>query len=84
MERLIFDRKRHAVILNLNTRVYKMDKILKIAQTFSQACNVDVSGDVDCTVQVTLKPKSRNMRAEEIGYEFFNHVLAEMKISEDI
>jgi hypothetical protein len=78
------DRKSNSTLVNLNTKIYKIDKVLKVAQTFSDICWVNVDGDVGGMVQVKLKPKSKGISIKKIGYEFFNHVLAEMKISEDI
>jgi hypothetical protein len=82
MERVQVDRKTNSAVLNLNTKLYKVEKILKVAQSFSEACYVDVGGDVEGVIQVKLKPKTKNLKASEVGYEFFNHVLAEMKADE--
>ncbi|NYZ78835.1 hypothetical protein H0N99_01675 [Candidatus Micrarchaeota archaeon] len=84
MQRVSIDQKKNTVLVNLSTKIYKIDKILKVAQTFTEACWVNVSGDVDGAVQVKLKPKSKDISTKKVGYEFLNHVLAEMKISEDI
>jgi hypothetical protein len=77
------DKKNNTALVTLNTKLYKIDNILSVAQTFTEACQVDVGGVVEGEVQVKLKPKSKNISIKTIGYEFLNYVLAEMKISED-
>lgn len=84
MQRMSIDRKKNTVLVGLNTKIYEIDKILKVAQTFTEVCWVNVDGDIDGTVQVRLKPKSKDIGIKKVGYEFLNHVLAEMKISEDV
>jgi len=77
------DRKKNTALVTLNPKIYKIDNILKVAQTFTEACWVNVDGDVNGIIQVSLKPKSKDISVKKVGYEFFNHVLAEMKVSED-
>jgi imidazoleglycerol phosphate dehydratase HisB len=77
------DTKKNTVSVDLNTKIYKLETILKVAQTFTEACWVSVGGEVEGAVQVKLKPKSKDISTKKIGYEFLNHVLAQMKISED-
>jgi hypothetical protein len=77
------DRKKNTAFLRLNTKIYKVNKILKVAQSFAKVCWVNVNGDANGIIQVSLKPRSENTDIKKVGYEFFNHVLAEMKLSED-
>jgi len=77
------DRKKNTALVTLNSKVYKIDNILKVAQTFTGACWVNVDGDVEGVVRVSLRPKSKDISVRKVGYEFFNHVLAEMKLSKD-
>ena len=77
------DRKNNSVVLNLNTKIYKADAVLRVAQIFTEICRVDVNGDASGILKVMLKPKTKEIGNKKIGYEFMNHILAEMKISED-
>ena len=83
MDAVEIDRKKNTVLVKLNTRFYRLDSILKVAQEFSAVCKVNVEGDVENSVQVKLKPRTKDAKINEIGFEFLNHVLAEMKIGED-
>jgi len=78
------NREDNIVLVKLNTKLYKLDSILKVAQAFTGACKVDVGGDAESSVQVKLKPKSKNIQINKVGLEFLNHVLADMKIDEDL
>jgi len=78
------DQKKNSVSVNLNTKLYKIDTILKVAQTFTDVCWVNVDGDSEGLIHVKLKPKTKRISTRKVGYEFLNHVLAEMKISEDV
>jgi hypothetical protein len=79
MQVVNIDKKKNTALVNLNTKIYKLETILKVAQTFTEACWVDVGGDVGSVVQVKLKPKSKNISTKKVGYEFLNYILAEMK-----
>ena len=84
LSRIQWDERRNTVSVSLNSKIYKIDRVLKVAQSFAGACLVDVGGDAEGVIQVKLKPKSKKIKAREVGYEFCNHVLAEMKMPEDI
>jgi len=67
------------VRLMLDSRFYDSNAVLMAAKAFTESCWVYLDGDQDDKIFISLKPKSREVALEEVGYEFFNYVLGLMK-----
>ena len=69
------------VKLIFDVRFYKASSILKAIDDFSEACWVSADGDPLKMIEVSLKPKSKEICLETLGPEFYNYVLSAMKCS---
>jgi hypothetical protein len=72
--------EKDSITLSLNTRIYKVKSIVATAEAFSQNFIVDVRSCAD-RVEVRIKPKAKNVELKDVGYEFFNYVLADSQSS---
>lgn len=77
MEKITVEKDR--VVVRVDTRFYPYSSILKTAKKFSDSCWVLVDGDPENTIIVILKPKTGDISLNEIGYEFYNHLIAAIK-----
>lgn len=71
------DRKKNAVEITVNPAFYPIEIIEATAEKFSAACNISKNVGDSC-IKIVLKPKSP-MPLDTIGYEFMNHLLADLK-----
>ncbi|MBT3463550.1 hypothetical protein HN451_01070 [archaeon] len=67
------------VKLVLDTKFYGSDAIMKTAKEYLDSCWVFLDGDVQDKLLVTLKPKSKEIDINTLGYEFCNYILGLMQ-----
>ena len=79
--KIVVNKHTGEVKLIFDVRFYKASSILKAIDDFSEACWVSADGDPLKSIEVTLKPKSKEICLETLGYEFYNYVLSAMKCS---
>lgn len=73
------DKEKNEVKIDINTEFYELDKIIESAQEFTDSCWVYVDRQNDSRVNVIIKPKSKEIDINTVGYEFYNFVLGLMK-----
>lgn len=73
------DKEKNEVKIDINTEFYELDKIIEAAQEFTDSCWVYVDRQNDSRVNVIIKPKSKEIDINTVGYEFYNFVLGLMK-----
>ncbi|MDP7079365.1 MAG: HxsD-like protein [Candidatus Undinarchaeales archaeon] len=79
MKIVTVDKDLRTVVLDLDTRFYPMDAVMQASQAYLETCWVYVDGDAEGLVRVTLTPRSKKIRINQLGYEFLNYVLSVMK-----
>lgn len=70
------------VVVTINTVFYPKDYILRTAEKFENICWINLEGDPEGCLFLSLKPKKKDMKdidLNSLGYEFMNHLLAEIK-----
>lgn len=75
------DEKKGELKVTFDVKIYNPSCILKTADVFSDACQITVKGDPQKKIQIILKPKSKEIALETLGYEFYNYALATIKQS---
>jgi hypothetical protein len=68
------------VQLFINPKFYNFEAVKKVKEEFEQVCDV-VAADEKSTIFVEMQPKEK-VKFEELeilGYEFYNHLLSEVK-----
>ena len=84
MNNILIDDKNKEVIINLNTVFYPEAFIIKTAEKFENFCWINLSGNSDKCVNVSLKPKDDAISYDKVGFEFMNHLLATIKDAEGV
>ncbi len=79
MNNIAVDEKNKEVKIMINTILYPKEIILKTAEKFEDLCWVELSGDPEGCMFLSLKPKTEDIDYNDIGFEFMNHLLAELK-----
>ena len=79
IDKILVDNKNNEVKINVNTKIYGLYNIFRAAQKFTESCFVLVDGDPIDVLQVTLKPKTKEVKLEILGYEFYNCLLSTLK-----
>jgi hypothetical protein len=68
------------VVITINTLFYPKDYILRTAEKFEDICWTNLEGDPNGCLFLSLKPKkAKEIDLNSLGYEFMNHLLAEIK-----
>lgn len=75
MKRVQINKEKNEVVVNIDTNFYPSEDIMGATQAFSESCWVNVDGDAERILQVSLKPKSKEINLDKLGYEFYNYVL---------
>lgn len=76
MEKVIVDKKKRIVKLSFNHQFYKEDLIDQAITAFSEILNIKKKDGF-----IYLEPKNKEVELDNIGYEFYNYVLALIKNS---
>ncbi len=71
------DRKSRKVLVNVKSGFYPRETIEQTAKKFSDVCELAIKQN-DSDIIIALKPK-RPVPLDILGYEFMNHVLADLK-----
>ncbi|MBN2422226.1 HxsD-like protein [Candidatus Woesearchaeota archaeon] len=79
MNKLIIDKKKNEVKLNFDTRFYGFAAILAASKDFTESCWIFMDGDKNDQISVNLKPKSKEIDINNLGYDFYNYVLGLMQ-----
>lgn len=66
------------VNISINQNFYSWDCITKTKKLFLKECKVSIKKGQD-SVEVKLKPKSKKVDLEVLGYEFYNYLLNTLK-----
>jgi len=77
------DEKNNFVKVKINTKIYPAEVVLKSVQSFEESCWVNVQGDPNKELVITLKPKSEDINVKTLGNEFYNFVLGMSKTKEE-
>lgn len=83
-KKIVINETNNEVNLVFNTRIYNASAVLKAAGIYSDVCWVNVDGDPKEEMQVVLKPKSKDVSLNTLGFAFYNHVLSLLKHSDDL
>lgn len=68
------------VVITINTVFYPREYILRTAEKFRDICWAKFEGDSEGCLSLHLKPKKKfDVNLNTLGYEFMNHLLAEIK-----
>jgi hypothetical protein len=74
------NKKDKEVIITLNTIFYPREYILRTAEKFKDICWSNLEGDPEGCLFLSLKPKKKEeIDLDFLGFEFMNHLLAEIK-----
>lgn len=79
MEKISVDNKNKSVIVNLNTKIYPSEFVMRAAHSFSESCWINIESDSENSMKLSLKPKSDDIDLNILGYEFVNFVLGVIK-----
>jgi hypothetical protein len=83
MSNILVNQKDNGIKIKINTAFYPKEIILKTAENFKDLCWIDLAENPEGCVSLCLKLKNKNVDCNKIGFEFMNHLLAEMKEIED-
>jgi hypothetical protein len=68
------------VVLYLKVKIYPYDSIIKTAKEFSDFFLVQMDGNPENTMIVTMRPrKGENVNLEEAALDFYNHLILSIK-----
>ena len=76
MERVNVEKEE--VSLSINPNFYNYDCVKRTKKLFLKDFNIVVKKTKD-SIEVKLKPKSKKVNLETLGYEFYNHLLNTLK-----
>ncbi len=79
MDKVRINKKRDETVVFLDTTFYPSEDIMEATRAFSESCWVTAEGDAKSIMQVNLKPRSKHIELDKIGYEFYNYVLGVIK-----
>ena len=82
MEKIKVEKGR--VKVEINPNIYSYDSVVRTSKTLKKACNVKIKKS-DEAIFVTIKPRTKGIPLEVLGYEFYNYLLntvKEMKVEE--
>jgi uncharacterized FlgJ-related protein len=70
--------EKREVNVSVNPNFYNYDCVKKTKKLFLEECEVTIRKRKD-SIEVKLKPKSKKIDREILGYEFYNHLLNTLK-----
>lgn len=79
MNNIKIDEKTKEVNIIINTIFYPKEFIIKTGERFKDSCWVELTGNPEGCMSISLKPKNGDVDHVNIGFEFMNHLLAEIK-----
>lgn len=82
-DKIKVDKENNFASVLINTKIYPAEVVLNSAQAFEQACWINVTGDPNSELKITLKPKEEDIDVNTLGNEFFNYILAAAKTKEE-
>lgn len=74
MKKIEIDKKNNLVKLRFNKHFYKEEFIDLAIKDFDNVCEIKKEKNV-----LNLKPKSKEIELETVGYEFYNYLLGLIK-----
>ena len=74
MKRVSVDKERNAAVLTFNEDLYPQELINKSISDFKEVCDVKFEDK-----NLVLKPKTKDVNIENLGYEFYNYLLGLIK-----
>ena len=83
MSNILVNQEDNEIKIIINTAFYPKEIILRNAENFKDLCWINLTGNPEGCVSLSLKLKNKNLDCNKIGFEFMNHLLAEMKEIED-
>jgi len=69
------DKKENLVRLIVDTKFYGASAVIAAAKAYTESCWMYVDGDANDKLLVTMKPKSKEIDLNTLGYEFYNYIL---------
>lgn len=75
MSNITIDQKKGTVRLLVDTKFYGASAIIIAAKEYLDSCWMYVDGDPEDKMLVTIKPKSKDIDLNTVGYEFYNFML---------
>lgn len=68
------------VHVSINCKFYNFEAVMKVKEEFEQVCKVVATdGKSNIIVEIQPKRKVKFEKLEILGYEFYNHLLSEVK-----
>jgi hypothetical protein len=74
-------KKSKQIKIKLNPQIYDYGCVLRTKKAFEKFCEISLDKTPENFIQITLKakPKFKNIGTETFTYEFYNHLLNNIK-----
>lgn len=71
--------KKNEIVIAINTLFYPKENIMNVVDRFNEFFWAQIEAQKDNFISLSLKPKKDGIDLDTVGYEFMNHLLADVK-----